>query len=304
MSGGIANSNRTRAASTILPVADYDLSATLSSGQVFNWEQAEDGSWTGVVAGRWVRLIARPDAIEAQAAELQDDWRWLRTFLQTEVNLTQTLATFPEQDEHLLAAVRACRGLRLLRQNPWECLASFILSSTKQIVQIRQIVRSLCQRYGQPVASGGSDAVANAFPTPARIAALSETDLRACKMGFRAPYLLAAARRVAAGEINLDALAAGSMNETRLQLLRLDGVGEKIADCVLLFAYGYPTAFPVDVWVQRVITKYYFRNRTVRPVRLRRFITEHFGENAGYCQQYLFHYIRTQSGKNLSSRSG
>lgn len=287
-----------RGGSTIIPVRDYDLTATLASGQVFNWELAGD-SWSGVVAGRWVRLRAWADAIEVETAEHLNDWNWLTTFLQTEVNLTDILGTFPAHDEHLQAAVRACRGLRLLRQDPWECLASFILSSTKQIVQIRQIVRLLGERYGQRVASDKPDAAAYSFPSAVRLAALSEADLRACKMGFRAPYLLAAARRVANGEIVLDALRHLSLPEARQQLLQFDGVGEKIADCVLLFAYGFPEAFPVDVWVQRVLTQYYFRNRRVRPERLRRFIGTHFGRNAGYCQQYLFHHIRTRSGKSL-----
>lgn len=288
------------AASIVLPVQDYDLGATLSSGQVFNWEQNEDG-WTGVVAGRWVKLTASARGIHAQAAEPQSDWTWLSTFLQTDVNLAATLATFPADDKHLQAAVRTCRGLRLLRQDPWECLASFILSSTKQIVQIRQIVRLLCERYGQPVATTTSGTLAHAFPTAEKIASLSETDLRACKMGFRAPYLLAAAQRVAAGEIDLSRLGSLRIAEAQKELLRFNGVGEKIADCVLLFAYGFPDAFPVDVWVQRVLTQYYFRNRRVRPERLRRFIATHFGPNSGYCQQYLFHHIRLTSGKKLSA---
>jgi N-glycosylase/DNA lyase len=121
-------------------------------------------------------------------------------------------------------------------------------------------------------------------------------------MGFRAPYLLAAAQRVTAGEIDLTALARLDVAAARAELVRFDGVGEKIADCVLLFAYGFPDAFPVDVWVRRVLTRYYFRNRQVRPDRLRRFIRAHFGPNSGYCQQYLFHHIRMAGGKNFPPR--
>jgi N-glycosylase/DNA lyase len=119
-------------------------------------------------------------------------------------------------------------------------------------------------------------------------------------MGFRAPYLLGAAQRVAAGEINLAAVGRMEMSAACEELMKLDGVGEKIADCVLLFAYGFPMAFPVDVWVRRVLTQFYFRGRNVKPDRLRRFIEKHFGANAGYAQQYLFHYVRLMSGKNLS----
>lgn len=281
-----------------LAVRDYDLAATLSSGQVFNWEQTPRG-WEGVIQNRWVRLNSPSGAIQAEVATPETDWRWLAHFLQTEVNLERIVATFPAADAKLHAAVSGCRGLRLLRQDPWECLAGFILSSTKQIVQIRQIVRQLSERYGQSVPTDDLRRMACAFPTAPQIAALSETELRGCKMGFRAPYLLAAARRVAAGEIDLAAIGSLPLAVARQELMRFDGVGEKIADCVLLFAYGFPDAFPVDVWVRRVLGLYYFRNRPVRPERLRRFITTHFGPNAGYCQQYLFHYIRLNSGKKL-----
>ncbi len=282
----------------ILPTGDYDLDATLGCGQVFGWELSGDG-WTGVVQGRWVRLTSVRGGIKVQLAEPVRDLAWLTDYLQTNVNIRKIVATFPKEDEHLQQAVKVCAGLRLLRQDPWECLASFILSSTKQIVQIRQIVRVLSERHGSPVIVPGGGPEQFAFPTAAHMAVLSEADLRACKMGFRAPYLLAAAERVASGEINLVAVGRMELAAAREELMKLNGVGQKIADCVLLFAYGFPTAFPVDVWVRRVLTQFYFRGRIVNPERLRRFIEKHFGTNAGYAQQYLFHYVRLTSGKNL-----
>ena len=283
----------------ILAVDDYDLEATLSSGQVFGWTRVERG-WTGVVGGRWVELSKSADGIHARTSNKQTDWDWLVDFLQTEVELWKVVATFPPNDEHLAAAVQACRGLRLLRQEPWECLASFILSSTKQIVQIRQIVQTLCTRHGRSVDTPAGGQKVFAFPTAAQISVLSDADLRSCKMGFRAPYLLAAARRVATGGIDLAAVGRMSLPEARSALVQFEGVGEKIADCVLLFAYGFPTAFPVDVWVRRVLVQYYFRGRDVPPERLRKFIAKHFGPNAGYAQQYLFHHMRSMNGKILS----
>lgn len=279
-----------------VPVTDYDLSATLTSGQVFNWEQ-NDGAWTGVIHGRWVELRVADGAIVARTATSQRNWSWLTHFLQTDVNLAEIVASFPATDAHLRAAARACHGLRLLRQSPWECLAAFILSATKQIVQIRQIVRLLSERYGTPVATGDAEERRFAFPSAEQIAALTEVELRACKMGFRAPYLLQAARQVAVGKMDLAGLERLSLAEARAQLLRLDGVGRKIADCVLLFAYDFPEAFPVDVWVRRVLLKYYFRNRQVSDARLQQFIQRHFGRNAGYCQQYLFHHVRMMKGR-------
>jgi N-glycosylase/DNA lyase len=185
--------------------------------------------------------------------------------------------------------------LRLLRQDPWECLASFICSSTKQIVQIQQIVASLCQRFGEPVLVRSGREPAFTFPPPERIAAASESELRACKMGFRAPNLRVAARMAARGEVSLARVAALPVVEARAELMRLPGVGPKIADCVLLFAYGFPDAFPMDVWVMKALRRLYFPRRRVLVKRLQKFASTHFGPHAGYAQQYLFHYARVHA---------
>ena len=182
-------------------VRDYNLAATLACGQAFRWERCGE-AWNGVVGARRVRLCAGQGAITAEAAGPVPDWDWLRDYLQLDLDLDAVVRTFPD-DEPMRAATTACRGLRLLRQDPWECLASFILSSSKQIVQIRQVITTLCERYGQALVVPGAGAPAYAFPSAARLAETSEAELRACKMGFRAPFLLATARRVAGGEFDL-----------------------------------------------------------------------------------------------------
>ena len=136
-----------------------------------------------------------------------------------------------------------------------------------------------------------------AFPDIARLATCSEADLRACKMGFRAPYLLGTARMVSDGTVDLARLASLSVTEARAELLRFPGVGRKIADCVLLFAYGFQDAFPVDVWVRKALQQLYFPRRRASEKRIEQFATTHFGPNAGYAQQYLFHYMRTRLGR-------
>lgn len=284
---------------TVFTARDYNLAATLGCGQAFRWEHRND-RWLGVVDARWVELRQSGNQIFARTAEPQTGWHWLENYLQLQLDLATVLATFPN-DEPMRRAVLACRGLRLLRQPAWECLASFILSSTKQIVQIRQIVGELCARHGTPVRVPETESPAFAFPTARQIAALTESELRDCKMGFRAPYLLAAARTVASGALDLDALPKLSLDEARVRLLTLPGVGPKIADCVLLFACGFPTAFPVDVWVMKALQQSYFRNRRVNLTRLRSFSATHFGPNGGYAQQYLFHSLRLREGKKLST---
>jgi N-glycosylase/DNA lyase len=309
----------------LFPVRDYDLAATLASGQAFRWRPMGE-TWEGVIAGHLFRLRQLPEGVSAELlgstasshAPRTTHHALLRRFLQLDVDLPAILATFPD-DEPMRASVAACRGLRLLRQEPWETLVSFICSSTKQIVQIQQIIALLCERFGEPIPAAAevrrlhSNAESRArnaecktepphvgccpafaFPTPERLATCSEADLRACKMGFRAPYVLAAAKAVAMGGLDLNRLHALPTAEARAALMGLHGVGRKIADCVLLFAYGKQDAFPVDVWVRRALTELYFPRRRPAAKRLEKFANTHFGPNAGYAQQYLFHYVRVK----------
>jgi N-glycosylase/DNA lyase len=279
---------------TEFQVTDYDLPATLASGQAFRWRE-RDGGWNGVVGGRWVRLRAEPGRIFAETATPVSDWDWLRHYLQLDVNLAEIHAVFPRDDAALQTAARACAGLRLLRQEPWECLASFICSSSKQIVQIQQIIALLSQHLGEPVPVPAGHEPAWSFPSCARLAEAPEAALRDCKLGFRAPYLRGTAQKLAGGEVDLAGLHDLSLDEARAELLKLPGVGMKIADCALLFGYGFAEAFPVDVWIMKALRRHYFPRRRVKPARLRRFIRAHFGPQAGYAQQYLFHYMRTKA---------
>jgi N-glycosylase/DNA lyase len=274
----------------VFPVSDYDLRATLGSGQVFRWIPSGDG-WIGIVGRRWVYLRSEPGGLRARVACPVADWQWLADYLQTGVDLDPILASFPK-DPVVQQSIEACRGLRLLRQPPWECLASFMLSSSKQICQIQQVIALLSQRWGEPIPVPPGQAPAFAFPTPGQIAQCRENDLRACKMGFRAPYLLRAARQVADGNIQLEAIGLLGLEQARAELMNLAGVGEKIANCVLLFAYGYPAAFPIDVWIGRVLREEFWHGRRGTPGQLRRFVAAHFGPYAGYAQQYLFHASR------------
>ena len=295
LSSGQSDSQQT------IPVRDYDLAATLACGQAFRWRERE-GWWGGVIAGRWVQLRQVEEGIAFQTAPPVDDDFSLRHYLQTEVDLASVLTTFPD-DEPMRNSVAACRGLRLLRQEPWECLASFILSSTKQIVQIQQIVALLCERFGARLLVPPGHEPMFDFPSVERIAACTEQELRDCKMGFRAPNLLRTAKMIVASEVDLHRLHSLNVEEARAELLKFPGVGNKIANCALLFAYGFQQAFPVDVWVMKALRELYFPKRRVSEKRLARFTATHFGPNAGYAQQYLFHYMRTRGGPRQGGAS-
>ena len=173
-------------------IEDYNLPLTLTSGQAFRWTE-QDGTWIGIIHNRWVRLRADEFSVHAEVAQPVTDWTWLSDYLQLHLDVRKVIRSFPA-DDPMKAAVTACRGLRLLRQDPWECLASFILSSTKQIVQIQQIIKLLTERFGEPLPVLAGHDPAYGFPSASRLARATEQELRACKMGFRAPNLLRTAR--------------------------------------------------------------------------------------------------------------
>lgn len=221
----------------------------------------------------------------------------LRRYLGLDLDLDGVVATFPD-DAPMRASCAACQGLRLLRQPVWECLASFICSSTKQIVQIQQIVSLLCERHGVPVPVPEFHAEAYAFPTVSAIAGCTERHLRDCKLGFRAPYLLSTAQMLESEAVSLEAIEGLETPAAREVLMGFPGVGRKVADCVLLFGYGRQDAFPVDVWVQKALQRLYFEGKRRRTIRqLLEFSARHFGPYAGYAQQYLFQYARSHLGR-------
>src|SRR5437867_10692382 len=214
--------------------------------------------------------------------------------------LGEICASFPD-DPVMNAARLFCRGLRIIRQPKWECLATFICSSMKQVAHIRQISLALRKRFGERRRIG--DQLVYAFASPQRLAQASEKELLECKLGYRAKNLRATVRLVSCGQADLEAWSALSDAELRKQLCALPGVGPKIANCVMLFAYERLRAFPIDVWIERVLRQHYFsRRRKMSAQRLRQFSETYFGEHGGYAQQYLFHHVRTAS--RHGARSG
>jgi N-glycosylase/DNA lyase len=198
-----------------------------------------------------------------------------------------------------------CRGLRIIRQPIWECLATFICSSMKQVAHIRQMSLALRSRFGEQ--HQVYDSTVSSFPSAARLANCTERELRECGLGYRAKNLLATAQQVASGEAQLKTWSKLADDELRTQLCDLPGVGVKVANCVMLFAYERTRAFPIDVWIARVLREQYFRRqRRVTDKRLRNFAAQYFGEHGGYAQQYLFHHARmTQPrGRGLARTKG
>lgn len=287
-----------------IPAADFDLAMTLDSGQVFHWEKVDKG-FLGTI-GDLPLYVEQPGNVLKVRCGAAPSPRALTKiiahYFALDHPLTEICASFPD-DPVMNAARDFCRGLRIIRQPKWECLATFICSSMKQVAHIRQISLALRKRFGEPRQIGGH--VAYTFPSAQRIAGASEKQLRQCALGYRARHLRATAQLVSSAECNLQAWSALSDVELRKHLCALPGVGAKIANCVMLFGYERLRAFPIDVWIERVLRHQYFpRRKKIAAQRLREFSETYFGEHGGYAQQYLFHHARVADGKKMSRSKG
>ena len=276
---------------------DFDLEKTLDSGQVFHWAKLGNGFF-GAIGDLPLYVEKKGDVLKVRCGGTPQPARQRRAlpgivahYFALDHPLAEIWASFPD-DPIMNAAREFCRGLRIIRQPKWECLATFICSSMKQVAHIRQISVALRRHFGDRRKVG--DQLVYAFPPAQRIARASEDDLRECALGYRARNLLATARLVSSSKTNLEEWSALSDADLREKLCALPGVGPKIANCVMLFAYERLRAFPIDVWIERVLKQQYFpRKKKVTELQLREFSETYFGQHGGYAQQYLFHHART-----------
>jgi N-glycosylase/DNA lyase len=295
---------------TTIAAPDFDLAMTLESGQVFHWEKTGKG-FVGTIGDQAVYVEQGGEtvriAVEGGAPAMPGSQELappvtelIERYFALDHPLAEICASFPD-DPIIDAARKFCRGLRIIRQPKWECLATFICSSMKQVAHIRQISHALRKRFGDRRKIDNH--VVHTFPSPQRLAQSSERELRECALGYRARNLLATARLVSLGAANLEAWSLLSDVDLREKLCDFPGVGAKVANCVMLFAYERLRAFPIDVWIERVLKEKYFpRRRKVIPQRLRAFCESYFGEYGGYAQQYLFHHARTALHKSGAAR--
>ncbi|MBW2055871.1 MAG: DNA-3-methyladenine glycosylase 2 [Deltaproteobacteria bacterium] len=264
-------------------VEDFDLSSTLESGQIFRYVRAP-GGYLVHHRDRVFRVWQRGNALGFEGA----DEAAVLEYLGLRHNYGEIMRCLPRQGP-LGEAVNLYWGLRILCQDPWECLICFLCSSAKSIAQIKVVVEGLCRAFGKPVSLGRYQGFT--FP---REGTIDDSErLRSIGLGFRARYVYEVNRMVAGGY--LSGLAGRPYQEARALLMDLPGVGEKVADCVLLFSLGYLEAFPVDRWIKRGMQEAYFHGRKVSAGKISEFARRHFGQFAGYAQQYLFHYWRNSS---------
>ncbi len=274
-----------------LPVSDFNLEHTLECGQAFRWEKAGE-FYYGIIADNLLRVKHDGRRLIIESGPGLD-----KGFVSEYFGLKEDLpAIYKEisKDPNIKKAVSKFHGLRILNQDHWECLASFILSTYTNIPRIKKMISGLSKRFGKRLVL--EDLEGYSFPAAGKIAKAQIKTLKALKLGFRAAYLKETAQKIASGKFDLEGLEGLNYRQAKQEIVSLKGVGEKVADCVLLFSFKKYEAFPVDVWIKRGIEELYFKGKKTAPEKIVEFAQERFGRYAGYAQQYLYHYLRHERG--------
>ena len=255
---------------------DFELADTLDCGQAFRWAAKENGKgYTGYFLDRFLELDDTGDTIIFRNTSESDFNNVWRDYFDLDTDYTYLKELF-SQDETMKKACEYAGGIRLLRQNSWETICSFIISQNNNIPRIKKIISNMCEHYG-------------GFPAAEMLAAETPESIDFLKTGFRAKYIIDAAQKVASGTLKPDETALKPLDEARNELMTVKGIGPKVADCVLLFGMYRTDAFPIDVWIKRAMAEYYPNG-----------FPEKFDKYKGIAQQYLFHYIRRQGAGGIS----
>jgi N-glycosylase/DNA lyase len=275
------------------------LDVTLCCGQVFRWDKRGDW-WYGVVGDRVFKIRQQNTELEFANAD--------KKFVEHYFGLDDDLQEIRDRigkDETIKTALREFWGLRIIRQDAWECLISYICATYKSIAAIKHMLLKLSKKFGEKMTLDGYHFYT--FPTPEKLAKTTESDLMVCGLGYRAKYVLATSKKIYENGFDLEGLRKMPYQQAKTELFSLSGVGPKVADCILLFSLEKLCAFPVDVWIKRAMLKHYaehFPNAFIKKIssqeslsnskyeRLSEFGRNYFGEYAGYAQEYLYHYER------------
>lgn len=269
-------------------VRDFDPVHIFECGQCFRWYKEPDGSYTGIVRGRAANVAYASGTLVLNNVTPDDfEQIWFDYFdLGSDYSMIKKAVS---TDDIMKKAVRFGAGIRLLRQEPWEALISFILSSNNRIPRIMKIISEISRLYGRELEFGGKKYYG--FPDSKKLAACSTEQIQQCRAGYRCGYIHEAAKAIASGSFDLDKLSGMNTDEARNEMLKLKGVGNKVADCYLLYSGTRYDVFPTDVWVKRVMEELYFK-REASFKEIQQFAAERFGRYAGFAQQYLFYYAR------------
>lgn len=279
-------------------VKDFHLDHTFDNGQCFRWEREADGSYTGVAFGRVANIDCSDNAIILNNVSEDDFCKIWKNYLDLDRDYDAIKKMLSAKDDAMEKAISYGSGMRILQQELWETMISFIISQNNNIPRIKKCVESLCTSFGSPL---GIYKGRNyfAFPSPEALSQLNAEELDTCRLGYRAKYIVDTARQIVSeDEKKLETLQEAAAEELYEYLLGLSGVGPKVANCIMLFGLRKYDSFPLDVWIKRVMNQiYHIEEGNVK--KMKAYAVEHFGEYGGIAQQYLFYYMRESSKSNF-----
>ncbi|MEG1311954.1 MAG: DNA glycosylase [Romboutsia sp.] len=271
-------------------VADFNPKHIFECGQCFRWHKQEDGSYTGVAKGKVINVSREDDKVYLNNTNLEDFNNIWYNYFDLGTNYTEIKKTLKNMDEYLDKASDFGWGIRILRQDGWEMLISFIISSNNRIPMIQKAIENLSRNFGKYIGNyKGKDYYA--FPTPEELNQATQEEIRACQTGFRDKYIKSTTENVITNNENILMYVNLSTDECIKELTKFNGVGPKVADCIALFGMTKIDTFPVDVWVKRVMQEFYVEEDMSLP-KIRKYAIDKFKNLSGYAQQYLFYYAR------------
>ncbi len=255
---------------------------TFECGQCFRWNYNDKGVYTGISRDKICRVTG--DKIICNKSDI-DFWR---EYFDLDTDYSKIKDILLKTDSTLDECIRFGGGIRILKQDLWETIVSFIISANNNIPRIKRIIETMCKMYGERIVS--EEEVLYSFPSARVISNLKKADLAPLKVGYRDEYIIDAAQKVVNKEVDLDALSTMSDNEAKKELMKIKGVGDKVSDCILLFALKRFSVFPTDVWIKRILSNIY----NVEDKDIIQFVSKKYKSLAGYAQQYLYYYYRNK----------
>ena len=269
---------------------DFEPQHVFDCGQCFRWLKEEDNSYTGVVQGRVINVKKENDLIIFDNTNKEDFENLWFDYFDLGRDYTKIKNKLRVMDEYLEKATEFGTGIRILQQDGWEMLISFIISANNRIPMIQRAINNLSERYGKFIGEYKGKKY-YAFPTPEELSHVSVEDIRACQTGFRDKYIKSVVDYVTENKEDVLSYRKLSTDECVKELIKFNGVGPKVADCIALFGMQKYDTFPVDVWVKRVMEEFYVEENLSLP-KIRKFALDKWGDLAGFAQQYLFYYAR------------
>lgn len=275
-------------------LSDFELAHIFECGQCFRWRKINENEFIGVTKHGVLNIKKENKKIiiegTSNSSNLKDD---LIKYFDIDTDYSKIKQIISSGDENLKRAIKYGGGIRILNQDPWEMLISFIISAANNIPRISKTIENISKKYGKEIIYKNEKYYM--FPTPEELSKSTVEELRKLNLGFRDKYVYKAALMVSKGEVDLEKISEMSYKDAKKELKKFEGVGDKVADCILLFSMNKKEAFPVDTWIKKVMSELYNESKDIK--KIVSFAESRFGEYAGIAQQYLFYFMRESSEK-------